>query len=218
MGGGVSANTWPFDSSDWERLVFCLFLFLICHIFVWKKELLTCSWILQSDPFPFPNRWATVIIVSQKIHHYSVWQKCHQNTLRQKYHRITSWQKCHYDTLWETSSRWRLAKPTSNKKIIHFPPNGVTHFFWLFVTMASISTQSIVPNDSLHYGLSPVEKWKQRNLPKCCPQAPFLWISISLDKIFGDHPLSSFTFDLCLGTSWTQPTAEEEFTIEPVSI
>ena len=32
------------------------------------------------------------------------------------------------------------------------------------------------------------------------------------------YPLSSFTFDLCLGTSWTQPTAEEEFTIESVSI
>ena len=53
---------------------------------------------------------------------------------------------------------------------------------------------------------------------KMIPSAPFLSISIVSDKIFGDCPLSSFTFDIYLGTSWTQLTAEEGFTIESVSI
>ena len=37
-------------------------------------------------------------------------------------------------------------------------------------------------------------------------------------KIFGGCPLSSCMFDIYLGTSLTQPTAEERFTIESVSI
>ena len=50
------------------------------------------------------------------------------------------------------------------------------------------------PPAPLHYGLSSVE-----NLPKCFPQASFLWISIISDKIFGDCLLSSFTFDIYSG-------------------
>ena len=47
---------------------------------------------------------------------------------------------------------------------------------------------------TLHYGLGSVENWKRGNSAKCFPQAPFLWISIISEKIFGDCPLSSFTF------------------------
>ena len=35
---------------------------------------------------------------------------------------------------------------------------------------------------------------------------------------FGDWPFSSFIFDIYLGTSWTQPTTVEWFTIESISI
>ena len=38
------------------------------------------------------------------------------------------------------------------------------------------------------------------------------------EKIFGDCPLSSFTFDIYLGTSWTHPMTEEWSSIDSVSI
>ena len=50
------------------------------------------------------------------------------------------------------------------------------------------------------------------------PQHPFFPGIIISDKLFGACPLSSFTFDIYLGTSWIQPTAEEIFTLESVSI
>ena len=45
---------------------------------------------------------------------------------------------------------------------------------------------------------------------------PFSWGRIISDRIFGGCLLFSFTFDIYLGTSRTQPTAEEGFTIESV--
>ena len=50
------------------------------------------------------------------------------------------------------------------------------------------------------------------------PQYTFSPCIIISDKIIGGCPLSSFTFDIYLGTSWIQPTVEERFTIESISI
>ena len=47
---------------------------------------------------------------------------------------------------------------------------------------------------------------------------PFSWNLIISDKIFGEYPLLSFTFDIYLGTSWTRPYAGERFAIESVAI
>ena len=62
------------------------------------------------------------------------------------------------------------------------------------------------------------QKWKleiQVRFPLQHPFFPGIFIS---DKLIVDWPLPSFTFDIYLRTSWTQPTAEEEFKIELVSI
>ena len=58
-------------------------------------------------------------------------------------------------------------------------------------------------------------KWEIGIFP---PQPPFSPGMIISEKIFEDCPLFSFTFAIYLGTSWTQPTAEEGLTIGSVSI
>ena len=73
-------------------------------------------------------------------------------------------------------------------------------------------------DSSIALWVKPCWKVEIEELPKCFPQAPFLCGSIISDEIFGDCPLSSFTFDIYLVTSWTQSTAEGGFTIESVSI
>ena len=54
---------------------------------------------------------------------------------------------------------------------------------------------------SLHYAAIPLQKWKLEIQARFPPQHPFSPSMIILDKLFGDWPLSSFTFDIYLGTS-----------------
>ena len=50
------------------------------------------------------------------------------------------------------------------------------------------------------------------------PPLSFAWTRIISDNIFGDYPLSRFTFDIYLGTSFKRSTADGGFAKESVAI
>ena len=64
----------------------------------------------------------------------------------------------------------------------------------------------------------PFEKLHEGNQAKSNPPLPFSWTHIISDKIFGDYPLSSFTFEIYLCRSWIRSTADGGFAKESVEI